>query len=135
MNNKISEEKQSFRVVLIEDDDTICDLISDFLDDEEYEFDVFNSIEEAKSKVKTTDILIVDVMINRKRSAGVDFVLDLKKNLPEFSRKKVIFISNYERKPVDPKLQELEGQYSWLNKPFDMLELDLAIEEVKTNGQ
>lgn len=131
MKKKENDEEQNFRIVLIEDDDTMCDLISDFLDDEGYDFKVFNSIEDARNEVKRTDIFIVDVMIKKKRSAGVDFVLDLRKNFPEFSRKKVIFISNYESKPLDPKLQKLEDQYIWLSKPFDMLELDQAIEEVK----
>ena len=135
MSNIKNEKEQSFKVILLEDDDTMCDLIADFLDDEGYYFDVFNSVKEAGDKVQPMDILIVDVRIEGNPSAGVDFVLALKKEIPKFSNRKVIFISNFEKEPVDPKLQELEGQYIWLSKPFDMLELDQAIEEVKASGR
>ena len=134
MNSQIIEKNQDFRVVLIEDDDTMCVLIHDFLDDEGYDFEVFNSIKKARDNVKPMDILIVDVMINKKRSAGVDFVLELREKFLEFSARKVIFISNFGRGPIDKKLKQMENQYIWLNKPFDMLELAKGIEEVKASG-
>lgn len=131
---KVSEKKKNLRVVLIEDDDIMCDLISDFLNDEGYVVEICNSIEDADGKVKAEDILIVDVKIKDNPSAGVDFVLDLRKNFPGFSNKKVVFISNFAQMPMEQQLQEIEDNYIWLSKPFEMLELDQAIQEVKTNG-
>jgi DNA-binding response OmpR family regulator len=117
------------RAVIIEDDDTARDIISDFLEDEGYKVLSFDSTKKAEEVVQPTDILIVDVRIGKEPSAGVDFVISLRENNPQFKATKTIFISNFGRfKQIEEKLQQLEGKFIWIDKPLEMFQLAHAIE-------
>lgn len=134
MINQTKKEAEAPSIIIIEDDDTMRDLIEDLLDDEGYDFTPFNSInDDVRVKVHPKNIIIVDVMIKGNRTAGVDFVLELKHKYPDFTDKNVIFISNFSKEPVKQKLKCLGVHYTWLSKPFDLLKIAKKIEEVKKN--
>lgn len=130
--NSTSNEIQQ-RVIIIEDDYTVRDIISDFLEDEGYNFLSFDSTEKAREIIKSTDILIVDVRIETNPSAGVDFVISLRNNNYQFSTTKTIFISNFGKSPeIEQKLQQIgkDGrEYIWIGKPLEMSELANAISQ------
>ena len=130
MNKSNTIQTEIQRVILVEDDYTASDVISDFLEDEGFEVLSFDSTEEAKKEVKQTDILIVDVRIRNNPSAGVDFIIAIRKDDANFKNAKTIFISNFGRlKEIEEKLQQLEERFIWIDKPFEMSTLALAIEE------
>lgn len=117
------------RVVIIDDDDTVRSVLSDYLEDEGYEVMPFESPDEAEPVLKPTDILIVDVRLQSEYSKGVDFIIHLRNKDNKYESTKTIFISNFGRERVSLNLQKLKfSSYEWLDKPFEMLELANAIQ-------
>lgn len=118
---------KTLRAVIIEDDYTAWSVMSDFLQDEGYEVAIFNSPNEARTEIRPTDVLIVDVRIGMNPSAGVDFII-LLKNDPRFNDTKTIFISNFGREKIEEKLMQLDQKFIWIDKPIEMTTLIHAIE-------
>ncbi len=136
MNHKNQENQTpepSKRIAVIEDDSTIKDLVEDFLQDEGYDYESFASPEEFhKSNTKSFNVIISDILLQDRRTAGVDLVVKYIEECSAPEDKKVIFISNFGRDSLQPQLDELEKygcQYTWLSKPFSMLDL---FEEIET---
>ena len=115
------------RIAVIEDDTTVRDLIEDFIQDEGYEYDAFASPEEFKnSDINSFDIIITDIMLQDKRSAGVDMLVEFIDNCMDPQKTKIIFISNFGRESIQTQLGKLERygcKFEWLAKPFSMLDL------------
>ncbi|MCD4697455.1 MAG: response regulator [Bacteroidales bacterium] len=125
------------RIVIIDDDYTTLDILSDFFEDYNYTVLRCASIEKAKEgNLTKDDIFIVDIMIDEERTAGVDFVLKLT-DKPEFRDTKFIFISNFGKRKVEEKLNQLKNKIvvnynNWFDKP--VLTSDLLNEVEKNNG-
>ena len=70
-------------------------------------------------------------MIEKDRTAGVDFVLALTDN-PVYRDTKFIFLSNFGKKAVQSKLDQLKGKLKetniyWFDKPVLTSELEKAV--------
>jgi len=126
------------RIVIIDDDYTTLDILSDFFEDYNYTVLRCESIEKAKEgNLTKDDIFIVDIMIDEERTAGVDFVLELT-NDPQFRDTMFIFISNFGKIKVEEKLNQLKNKIvinynNWFDKP--VLTSDLLNEVEKNNGK
>lgn len=130
MKKAYSKNIKAQRVIVIEDDYTAMSVISDFLKDEGYDVHCFDTPKNLKDIVLPTDTIIVDIRIEPDPSAGIDFIISLRKNIPQFVNSKTIFISNFGRSSIEDKLQLLEpDSFVWLDKPLEMIDLAEAIEK------
>ncbi len=139
--NNADSQSQSIHkhIVVIEDDPTMRDLLNDFLGDEKFDFATFESVTEFnQSKIKSIDIIISDIMLQKDRSAGAKFVLEYIKNKIQAKHPRIIFISNFGKDSIRYELKELEKNecsISWIPKPFSMLDLNEKILSEETNGK
>ena len=112
-------------ILLVEDDETLQNLIEKLLVNNEYVVSKAVNIEEAKKLVKLFlfDLIILDVMLPD--STGLDFYENTIRN--RFSTP-VIFLSALSN--VDDRVTGLElGADDYIGKPFDSRELLLKIKK------
>ena len=112
-------------ILLVEDDETLQELIEKLLKDNSYIVSKAKNIAEAEKYIKlfTFDLIILDVMLPD--STGLDFYRDRVKNRINTP---VIFLSALS--DVDDRVSGLElGADDYIGKPFDSRELLLKIQK------
>ena len=118
-------------ILLVEDDETLQNLIKKLLVDNEYMVSIAKNIDEAEKLIKffIFDLIILDVMLPD--TSGLDFFKDVIKdriNTP------VIFLSALS--DVEDRVTGLElGANDYMGKPFDSRELLLKIKKNLSKGQ
>ena len=118
----------SKRILVIDDEEWIGDLLQDFLTDEGYEVQIGMSIKDAEDHLFRgilPDALVLDVMLPD--GNGVDFLGQLRSR-PDTRFLPVIIISAH-RIQVQDKIRGFEkGADDYLIKPFDLKEFKFRIE-------
>ncbi|MDD2382748.1 MAG: response regulator transcription factor [Sulfurospirillaceae bacterium] len=120
--------RSKLSLLLIEDDASLLDELSIFLEDFFEIIDVATNAEDAYEKfvVTTYDLVITDIQLPKQN--GLEFVEKIKKKKPS---QYVIVISAY--KEVDYFLKSIElGIYSFLTKPFNSQQLINTMIKVTT---
>ena len=118
-------------ILLVEDDETLQNLIKKLLVDNKYMVSIAKNIDEAEKLLKlfVFDLIILDVMLPD--TSGLDFFKDVIKdriNTP------VIFLSALS--DVEDRVTGLElGANDYMGKPFDSRELLLKIKKNLSKSQ
>ena len=118
-------EKNSFHILVVDDDDKIRELIKQFLVEKGFIISTAINAEDAKSKIETFNfnLVILDVMMPGQ--SGFDLTKELKqsKNLP------VILLTA--KGEAESRIHGLElGADDYLGKPFEPKELLLRIKNI-----
>ena len=118
-------EKNSFHILVVDDDDKIRELIKQFLVEKGFIISTAINAEDAKSKIETFNfnLVILDVMMPGQ--SGFDLTKELKqsKNLP------VILLTA--KGEAESRIHGLElGADDYLGKPFEPQELLLRIKNI-----
>ena len=118
-------EKNSFHILVVDDDDKIRELIKQFLVEKGFIISTAINAEDAKSKIETFNfnLIILDVMMPGQ--SGFDLTKELKqsKNLP------VILLTA--KGEAESRIHGLElGADDYLGKPFEPQELLLRIKNI-----
>lgn len=106
------------RVLIVDDDAVMCDIIVDTLSEYSYHVDAAYSISQAEEYLSahSTDLIILD--INLPDGTGFDFC----KNLRKLSRVPILFASA--RTKVDDRIVSLDiGGDDYIGKPYSLKEL------------
>lgn len=106
------------RILVVDDDIAMCDIIADTLEEYEYQVTCVNSISDAQEYLSTnsTELIILD--INLPDGTGYEFCKDLRR----FSEVPIIFASA--RTSVDDRIVSLDiGGDDYLSKPYSLKEL------------
>lgn len=106
------------RILVVDDDIAMCDIIKDTLEEYGYSVDTVFSINEAEDYLSggKTELIILD--INLPDGTGYDFCKDLRK----YSDVPIIFASA--RTSVDDRITSLDiGGDDYLSKPYSLKEL------------
>lgn len=115
------------KICIIEDDYTTRSVLEYILTEYGYKVSAFDSIPQ-ESQIDEHCVLLVDVRIGARRSAGIEFAMSLP---PEKMKLPLMFMSNWRKIGVQNELDELarrRGQEpEWLQKP---IELDILSSEI-----
>ncbi|MDP4131804.1 MAG: response regulator [Bacteroidota bacterium] len=120
----------SIKVLIIDDECDLCELICGIFAKEDFEFACARSLREAEEKLQLKqDIIILDH--NLPDGLGLEF---LKKHRESFDNSRIIMIS------ADPNLNLLaqaakEGVSGFLQKPFSMHRIREVIKSVTDSNQ
>ena len=118
-------------ILLVEDDETLQNLIKKLLVDNKYMVSIAKNIDEAEKLLKlfVFDLIILDVMLPD--TSGLDFFKDVIKNRINTP---VIFLSALS--DVEDRVTGLElGANDYMGKPFDSRELLLKIKKNLSKSQ
>lgn len=119
------------KVAIVEDEFDYLHILKEFLED--LEFEVTPAVHPDKlTDVEKYDAFIMDVRIDKDRTAGIDFISKIQKEDRMKRDAVIIFISNYERDfpLVQDKLAQIP-QYQWLDKPVDTVALENILRSIK----
>ena len=113
-------QNQSFRILVVDDEADICDILSYNLRKAGYEVDVAHSAEEAlKTDLSVYDLFLLDVMMGE--MSGFTMATRLKEN-PATTRIPVIFLTAKDSE--DDTLEGLSlGADDYITKPFSIREV------------
>ena len=115
----------STRILVVDDDTNICELLKIYFENEGYEVTVANDGSEAVQsfKLREPDIVLLDILLPKKDG------LSTLREIREFSSKPIIMISA--KGEVFDKVLGLElGADDFVTKPFDMKELSARVKAV-----
>ncbi|MBQ7671439.1 MAG: response regulator transcription factor [Clostridia bacterium] len=115
----------STRILVVDDDTNICELLKIYFENEGYEVAVANDGSEAiqSFKMNEPDIVLLDILLPKKDG------LSTLREIREFSSKPIIMISA--KGEVFDKVLGLElGADDFVTKPFDMKELSARVKAV-----
>tara|TARA_Y100001970_G_C14140135_1_gene806605 strand:- start:345 stop:1022 length:678 start_codon:yes stop_codon:yes gene_type:complete len=117
-------------ILVVDDDQTIRELVKEYLDQNNFITSTANSAEDANDKIKTIkfDLIILDIMMPGK--SGLDF---LKENKSSLDTPIILLTAKGE---ATDRIEGLEiGADDYLAKPFEPKELILRIKNIlnKTN--
>lgn len=115
----------STRILVVDDDTNICELLKIYFENEGYEVAVANDGSEAVQsfKLREPDIVLLDILLPKKDG------LSTLREIREFSSKPIIMISA--KGEVFDKVLGLElGADDFVTKPFDMKELSARVKAV-----
>jgi CheY-like chemotaxis protein len=116
------------RVAVVDDDYAARTLISEFLEDDGHVVDPFDHPHKL-GDLQHYDAIVMDVMIGSERYAGLDYILDQKRQNRIGAATKVIFISNFGQSPEILRRLTQVRDCRWLDKPIDLPELAGIIHE------
>lgn len=118
------------KVALLEDDYAYRQILTEFLDDQGYEYtpaDHPGRLED--EEIESFEALIVDVMIGNDRAAGIDFILRIQERLRKDAL--LVFITNFGRESqlVEERLARVRHPFKWLEKPVNTVTLGEMLQE------
>ncbi len=115
-----------YKIAVVEDEINLANLIGKYLNNEGYEYKIFNSGEQASKEIKEDyKLWILDIMLPGTIS-GYDLIKKIKEEKPNMP---VIFTSARDQ-DID-KIMGLElGSDDYLAKPYNMRELMLRIKKI-----
>jgi len=108
-----------FRILIVDDDRDICEIISNFLKEEGYTVNVAYDGESALRRIKTERYDLMILEYNLPGIAGLQVLEEVLQIKPSLA---AIVISAFGNGSVRSKAKEL-GAYDFLDKPFDINEL------------
>ena len=114
------------KILVVDDDKDMCQLISEILQGEMYEVDISYSGENALLKIKkySYDLLILDYKL-----IGISGLVVLEKARQVRPFTKVIMISAYGNDYTKAKAREL-GAFDFIDKPFDIEILTQKVKDI-----
>ncbi len=120
---KKPEKKKGLKILVIDDDPQVRDLLNDFLDKEGYDVSLASNGIGGLSKVKSEkpDLVLVD--INMPEMDGLEVLKRVKEDNPSLT---VIMISGGQDMETARKTLEM-GAYDYITKPFDLHYLKISV--------
>jgi DNA-binding NtrC family response regulator len=114
------------RILVIDDDKSICESLSLYLAEEGYEVGTALSGREGLSKIQSEswDVIILDIFLSD--ADGLDILQNLKEKVPEAS---VVMITAFHDMATTVRAMKL-GAVEYIHKPIEIDELDVAIRRV-----
>ncbi|MHC4874664.1 MAG: ATP-binding protein [Planctomycetota bacterium] len=128
----IRQAKEGARILLVDDEEMVCDLGGDILEGLKYKLDICSNGEEAvdfyRENFQDIDLVILDMVMPKMN--GRDAFKAMKEINPDI---KAILSSGYS---IDGNAQEIldEGVKAFVAKPFEVVILSNAIAEVLEGG-
>ncbi len=117
------EEHSTERILVVDDDPMVCDLLSEFLSLEGYETIVCKDAGDALMSTEGRTFGMAFVDINLPDMNGLELAARLKESVPE---REVVFVTG--SGTVDNAVQAIKvGAYDYLRKPFSLGELSLCL--------
>ena len=116
------------KILVVDDDLDICQIISDILKEEGYSVNSSNTGEDALIKIKKDhyDLMVLDYKLN-----GISGLVVLEKALQMRPSLQVMMISAFGDKSVKTRAGEL-GVGDFLDKPFDIKRLIRTVQDLLT---
>ena len=116
------------KVLVVDDDQDMCQIISDILKEEGYGVNSSNTGEDALIKIKKDhyDLMVLDYKLN-----GISGLVVLEKALQIMPLLKVIMISAFGSDSTKAKAREL-GAVDFIDKPFDIKRFVQAVQDILT---
>ena len=114
------------RILVVDDDKDMCQLISEILREESYEVNISYNGEDALSKIKENsyDLVILDYKLFGISGLGV---LEKARQIKPLI--KVIMISAFGNDSTKAKAREL-GAFDFIDKPFDIKRFIQAVQDI-----
>ena len=114
------------RIIIVDDDKDMCQLISEILREESYEVNISYNGEDALSKIKENsyDLVILDYKL-----FGISGLVALEKARQIKPLIKVIMISAFGNDSTKAKAREL-GAFDFIDKPFDIEILTQKVKDI-----
>jgi len=114
------------RILIVDDDKDMCQLISEILREESYEVNISYNGEDALSKIKENsyDLVILDYKL-----FGISGLVALEKARQIKPLIKVIMISAFGNDYTKAKAREL-GAFDFIDKPFDIEILTQKVKDI-----
>ncbi len=122
-------EKIKYHILVVDDDDRIRELVTEYLKENNFIISTANSAEEAKIKLEyfKFDLIVLDVMMPGQN--GFELTKEIKIN----SKMPIILLTA--KGEVENRIEGLElGADDYLSKPFEPKELLLRIKNVVKNN-
>ena len=122
-------EKIKYHILVVDDDDRIRELVTEYLKENNFIISTANSAEEAKIKLEyfKFDLIVLDVMMPGQN--GFELTKEIKIN----SKMPIILLTA--KGEVENRIEGLElGANDYLSKPFEPKELLLRIKNVVKNN-
>ncbi|MEW5870368.1 MAG: response regulator [Chloroflexota bacterium] len=125
----MSERAQ--KIAVVDDDFTTRTLIVDFLEDRDFSVVHASDPNDISDQAKECQAFIMDVMIGKNRYAGINYIIEQRRNNVISPDALVIFISNFgrENEEITSLLRQV-GKYEWLDKPIQFAKLGRLVAEV-----
>ena len=116
------------KILVVDDDLDMCQIISDILKEEGYSIDSSFSGEDALRKIKKDhyDLIVLDY-----RLGGISGLMVLEKALQMMPSLKIIMISAFGSDSTKAKAREL-GAVDFIDKPFDIKRFVRAVQDILT---
>lgn len=107
------------KVAVVDDDYTTRTLVVDFLTDRQCDV-IWSEDPGQLPELGNYQALIMDVMIEKNRYAGIDYILELQQKGKLNPDTLVVFISNFgrESEEIKTRLAQIE-KFIWLDKPIN----------------
>lgn len=121
---KDTEQEKASHILVIDDEEVICSLLTDVLTEAGHKVVAVASAEEALEKVKDTafEVVITDLMMPGMN--GIEILRKVKKVNSDIS---VIIITGYAT--VETAVEAMkEGAYDYLSKPFNLAEIKITVD-------
>src|SRR4051794_37902764 len=115
------------KILIIDDDRSICESLSLYLSEEGYAVGIALSAQEglAKFQAEPWDLIILDIFLSD--ADGLDLLSRIREISPEMS---VIVITAFHDMPTTVRAMKL-GAIEYIHKPLEIDELDAAIERTR----
>ncbi len=123
LKDKISLPKGTNRLLIIDDDQNIRDVLEEFLSEKGYEVETSGEGNDALEKIKTTrfDVIVLDLKL-----PGMDGIDVLKAIVRIDPDTMVIMMTGYAS--LETAIESIrEGAYDYITKPFRLEEIHIAI--------
>jgi len=123
---KGNNKENMAKILAVDDDLDMCQIISDILKEEGYSVNSSNTGEDALMKIKKNhyDLIVLDYRLN-----GISGLVVLEKALQMRPSLQVMMISAFGDKSIKTRAGEL-GVGDFLDKPFDIKRLIQAVQDI-----
>ncbi|MBF0360156.1 MAG: response regulator [Oligoflexia bacterium] len=109
-------------IIIVDDEEVICEILNDFLSDE-FNVKTFNNPQEALKEIESCKYDLVVTDYNMPRISGVDILFAVKASWPDTP---VVVISGHAREEVEMKSVLEKGAKDVLCKPFSSMEMVIS---------